>query len=112
MPFHTAAKDASEQLSVGNIKGRNSIVSESGNGAVLSESGNSAIVKPELQSFYCTFGGDRIGKYVHIIAKDMDEARACMFENYGKKWAYCYDVHGFVGQVEKYNLQELETLYA
>lgn len=69
-------------------------------------------MKTELQSFYCTFGGDRINKYVHIVAPNMDTARSCMFENYGKKWAFCYDADGFAGQREEYNLQELETIYA
>lgn len=37
-------------------------------------------------------------------------ARNIMFEQYGMKWAFCYDTDGFKGQPEKYDLTELEHI--
>lgn len=68
--------------------------------------------KGELRNYYFTFGGDRLQKYVHIVAVDRDAARECMFQHYGIKWAFCYDDEQFTGQVEKYGLKMLESLTA
>lgn len=66
----------------------------------------------QYHSFYFTFGGDRLHKYVHIIATDREAARQCMFERYGKNWAFCYSEDEFNGQVATYGLQLLETIRA
>ena len=48
--------------------------------------------------------------YVTIEADTEHSARHIMFSRYGDKWAFCYNEAGFDGQVDEFNLIELEMI--
>lgn len=72
-----------------------------------------------FKPYFATFGSDKaFGKcFVGIIAPDGEIARQAMFETFGKKWAFVYDV--FAGdenrleyQLNQYKLKSLCYLKA
>jgi hypothetical protein len=65
-----------------------------------------------MEKWYFTFSCDiddphRNGYHV-IETPSALVARALMMERFGKKWAFQYSEKEFEGQIEKYNLHEVQ----
>ncbi len=67
------------------------------------------------RSFYFTFGvnhkdkrGNSLENYFTVVeAENAEEARAIMFREYGKQWAFMYDNPNKAG-VEKYSMEFID----
>jgi hypothetical protein len=65
-----------------------------------------------MPRFYLTFGVNtgHASRYRIIEASEMQAARLLAFEEYGPKWAFCYDEEGFAGQADRYHLTPFHTV--
>ena len=61
-----------------------------------------------MKPYFFTFGGNCLGYYVVIYAKDYSFARAHMHRHFGSEWAFQYESAEKAG-VFKYNLCELPS---
>lgn len=68
------------------------------------------VLKPELpQPWFFTFGFNSSFRncYVRVVGT-YSEARAKMFETYGKRWAFQYSAMQFMSQIQRFDLREVD----
>lgn len=66
-----------------------------------------------MENFFFTFGCNSpyAKQYVRIEAKNEEEARLCMMEHHGQKWAFCYTEARFAPQPSEYGLTQLAFIH-